>query len=118
MKEMNYCYVGKAKDYNLFKLLSQTMERKIKNENSKTRTGKSRKQTLNQIFLERGKNKCLILKKAENEIVIPLKEIVYISAEDKYTIFHTVETSYFDRVSLQECEEKLEKYAFYRIHRK
>ena len=82
------------------------------------RTGKSRKQTLNQIFLERGKNKCLILKKAENEIVIPLKEIVYISAEDKYTIFHTVETSYFDRVSLQECEEKLEKYAFYRIHRK
>ena len=76
------------------------------------------KQTLNQIFLERGKNKCLILKKSENEIVIPLKEIVYISAEDKYTIFHTVETSYFDRVSLQECEEKLEKYGFYRIHRK
>lgn len=41
MKEMNYCYVGKAKDYNLFKLLSQTMERKIKNENSKTRTRKT-----------------------------------------------------------------------------
>ena len=76
------------------------------------------KQTLDQIFLERGKNKCLILKKDGNEMVIPLKEIVYINAEDKYTIFHTTETSYFDRVSLQECEEKLEKYGFYRIHRK
>ena len=32
MKEMNYCYVGKAKDFKLWNLLSYTMERKIKNE--------------------------------------------------------------------------------------
>ena len=38
MKELNYVYVGKAKDYNLFKLLNQTMERRIKNEVNQTRT--------------------------------------------------------------------------------
>ena len=41
MKELNYVYVGKAKDYNLFKLLSQTMERKIKNENKQARISKN-----------------------------------------------------------------------------
>lgn len=41
MKELNYVYVGKAKDYNLFKLLNQTMERKLKNENKQIRISKN-----------------------------------------------------------------------------
>ena len=41
MKELNYVYVGKAKDYNLFKLLNQTMERKLKNENKQARISKN-----------------------------------------------------------------------------
>lgn len=40
MKQMNYCYVGKAKDYNLFKLLSQTMEVKIRNEAERAKRAK------------------------------------------------------------------------------
>ena len=40
-KKLDYVYVGKAKDYNLFKLLNQTMERKIKNENKQIRISKN-----------------------------------------------------------------------------
>ena len=40
-KKIDYVYVGKAKDYNLFKLLNQTMERKIKNENKQARISKN-----------------------------------------------------------------------------
>ena len=40
-KKLDYVYVGKAKDYNLFKLLNQTMERKLKNENKQTRISKN-----------------------------------------------------------------------------
>ena len=40
-KKIDYVYVGKAKDYNLFKLLNQTMERKLKNENKQNRISKN-----------------------------------------------------------------------------
>lgn len=40
-KKLDYVYVGKAKDYNLFKLLNQTMERKLKNENKQARISKN-----------------------------------------------------------------------------
>ena len=40
-KKIDYVYVGKAKDYNLFKLLNQTMERKLKNENKQIRISKN-----------------------------------------------------------------------------
>ena len=40
-KKLDYVYVGKAKDYNLFKLLNQTMERKLKNENKQNRISKN-----------------------------------------------------------------------------
>lgn len=42
----------------------------------------------------------------------------YESAEDKYTIFHTENSYYFDKISMKECETLLEPYGFYRIHRK
>lgn len=75
-------------------------------------------QTLEQILRERERNKSMLLKEQGSEVVVSLKEIIYISAEDKYTIFHTREASYFDKISLKECEELLCKYGFYRIHRK
>lgn len=75
-------------------------------------------QTLEQILQEKERGKSVLFKEQGKEVFLPLKEIIYISAEDKYTIFHTRETSYFDKISLKECENLLYKYGFYRIHRK
>lgn len=74
-------------------------------------------QTLEQILKEKERSKSLMLKEQGKEVFLPLKEIIYISAEDKYTIFHTKEISYFDRISLKECEQLLCNYGFYQIHR-
>lgn len=81
-------------------------------------TAQSVSQTLEQIVSEKERNKGLLLKDQGMEVIVPLKDIVYISAEDKYTIFHSREASYFDKISLKECENLLCQYGFYRIHRK
>lgn len=75
-------------------------------------------QTMEQIMLEKERNKCLLLKDQGLEVIVPLKDIIYISAEDKYTIVHTKEVSYYDKISLKECENLLNQYGFYQIHRK
>lgn len=75
-------------------------------------------QVLEQILREKGQNKSVLLKEQGMEVIVPLSEIVYINAEDKYTIFHTKEKFYFDKISLKECENQLCRYGFYRIHRK
>lgn len=74
--------------------------------------------TLEHIMLEKERNKCLLLKDQGMEVIVPLKDIIYISAEDKYTIVYTRETLYYDKISLKECENLLNQYGFYRIHRK
>ena len=75
-------------------------------------------QILEQILKEKERNKIVILREEGKEVFVALKEIIYISAEDKYTVFHTRENTYFDKISLTECEKLLGKYGFYRIHRK
>lgn len=70
------------------------------------------------IVKERGRNKSLLLKEQGEDVLVSIRDIVYISAEDKYTVFHT-DTAYFlDKISMKECESLLESYGFYRIHRK
>ncbi len=61
--------------------------------------------------------KVLVKDKAQEHLLL-IKDIVYISAEDKYTILYTENNHYFDYKSLKEYEELLTDYGFYRIHRK
>lgn len=49
---------------------------------------------------------------------VRLDDIVYISAEDKYTMIYTRVGRITDRTSLAELEEMLREYGFFRIHRK
>lgn len=60
----------------------------------------------------------LLLQVSDTKQLIGLKEILYISAEDKYTIIYTDRDAIMDRTSLQEFEDTLKEYGFCRIHRK
>lgn len=59
-----------------------------------------------------------IVKSPGKEMVIELQDIIYMSAEDKYTIIHTVDGDYLDRNSLNILESTLMEFGFYRVHRK
>lgn len=59
-----------------------------------------------------------IVKSQTGDLVIELQDIIYMSAEDKYTIFHTLSGNYLDRSSLNTLEKQLEQCGFCRIHRK
>ena len=67
---------------------------------------------------ERCKKKKLLLQCDGKEHVIPLKDIMYIGAEDKYTVLYTRKHRYIERISLNEYEKLLVDYGFYRVHRK
>lgn len=73
---------------------------------------------LAQILCEQDNRKCIVVEKQGEQKVIALKDIVYLSSEDKYTVIHTLEDSYLNRVSLQVYEQELERLGFFRIHRK
>lgn len=75
-------------------------------------------QVLCAILREIGSLKKLIMRTAEQECVVPLSDMIYLSAEDKYTILHEKEEYYVDRKSLSDYEKVLEPYGFFRIHRK
>lgn len=65
-----------------------------------------------------GRNKKLLIKSTDCEHILPLQDLIYLSAEDKYTILYTKEGHFIDRRALNEYEEMLQMYGFYRIHRK
>ena len=65
-----------------------------------------------------GRNKKLLIKSPDCEHILPLQDLIYLSAEDKYTILYTKEGHFIDRRALGEYEEMLQMYGFYRIHRK
>lgn len=67
---------------------------------------------------EQTKVKRIILKDKEQEHLIFIKDIMYISAEDKYTVLYTEGKRFLDYKSLNDYEKLLEDYGFYRIHRK
>lgn len=67
---------------------------------------------------EYSKKKKIIVKTRGGELMLPLQEVVYISAEDKYTVLHTKTQHYISDCSLKKHEEQLKEYGFFRIHRK
>lgn len=67
---------------------------------------------------EYSKKKKIIVKTRDGEMILPLQELVYISAEDKYTVLHTRLQHYISDYSLKKYEEQLKEYGFFRIHRK
>lgn len=67
---------------------------------------------------EINKNRKLMLKSANGEFVVNLEDIIYLCAEDKYTVLYTNDRHFVDRTSLNRYEELLGPYGFCRIHRK
>lgn len=70
------------------------------------------------ILDEQKKVKRLAVKDNDCERLIALQDIIYVSAEDKYTILHTEDGRYFDSKSLRYYEELLVEFGFCRTHRK
>lgn len=64
------------------------------------------------------RKKKIRIQSADKEQIIDLQDLIYLSAEDKYTILYTKEEYFIDRRALNEYEELLQMYGFYRIHRK
>ncbi len=73
---------------------------------------------LAKIAEQKSEKKMLVVQSGESEVLIPVRNIRYISAEDKYVVLYTTEGDYLDRRSLQYFEACLEDMCFYRIHRK
>lgn len=73
---------------------------------------------LKEIQNDMGKKKKLLVTSAKGERMLALHKILYLSAEDKYTVLYTTDGYYVDRTSLNDYESLLSPYGFYRIHRK
>lgn len=71
-----------------------------------------------EIYAKEGREEILLVKDGPEDISLNLKQILYISAEDKYLVVHTADHKYLDRNSLQYYEERFKELGFYRVHRK
>lgn len=61
---------------------------------------------------------CFFIKVREKLVKVELKEILYIEADDRYSIIHTIsEKKYIIRIPLGELEVKLPTSSFMRTHR-
>lgn len=70
------------------------------------------------ITMDSDRNKKIFIKGKKNSAYVPLQDILYISAEDKYAIVYTKNDHFISDMSLNKYEEQLRDYGFYRIHRK
>lgn len=68
--------------------------------------------------IEANKMKKLPVKTRSGELQLLLRDIVYISAEDKYSVIYTSAGHYISDVSLADYEMRLANQTFFRIHRK
>ncbi len=69
--------------------------------------------------LKEGAQEQLVLWNGEDEeTCVKIKDIVYISAEDKYLVIHTIREDFLERESLHNYEALLRSQGFFRIHRK
>lgn len=73
---------------------------------------------IREIKREWNRHPCLLLQLSDAERILRLEDILYLSAEDKYTMLYTRDGRLIERTSLQEFEQLLEEYGFCRIHRK
>ena len=81
-------------------------------------TGETLKNLFVAIQEENIGTKKLIIKEKKSSTSVFLRDILYISAEDKYAIVYTKNNHYISDVSLIQYEEQLREYGFFRIHRK
>jgi two-component system LytT family response regulator len=63
-------------------------------------------------------NQTIIVKSARGTVVVPLREIDWIAAEDKYVRVWTGDRSYLLRESLQDVERRVRSHGFVRAHRR
>ncbi len=70
------------------------------------------------IQAEYKKKKKIIVKTKDGEMVVSLQDLLYISAEDKYTVLYTKTQHFISDYSLKKYEEQLSGQGFFRIHRK
>ncbi len=75
------------------------------------------REIIQDVLLEIGNRYRLVIK-AKEEYMVPLKDVIYLGAEDKYTVIYTTMGYHVTRISLLEYEKMLECYGFFRIHRK
>lgn len=73
---------------------------------------------MERIYRELGKEKNILIREENKETYLPVKNILYISAEDKYTVLHSLDGDFLKRNSLKYYEDRLKEYGFFRIHRK
>ncbi|MDE6627658.1 MAG: LytTR family DNA-binding domain-containing protein [Lachnospiraceae bacterium] len=64
------------------------------------------------------KRKRVSVKTTEGQRLLLLEDLIYISAEDKYTVLYTGEQYFISDFALKRYEEQLSPYGFFRIHRK
>lgn len=64
------------------------------------------------------KKKRIIVKTKNGEMMVSLQDLLYISAEDKYTVLYTKTQHFISDYSLKHYEEQLQGMGFFRIHRK
>lgn len=81
-------------------------------------TNESIKSVMDDIHREYSGIHRMLLSLPGMEQPVRLDDIIYISAEDKYTMIYTGGGRITDRTSLAELEKMLEEYGFFRIHRK
>lgn len=67
---------------------------------------------------EAKKMKKILLRTRQGERQLLLREIMYISAEDKYSVVYTKDEHYISDTSLTDYELRLAEWGFFRIHRK
>lgn len=70
------------------------------------------------ILTDLDKEKKIMISGKKNSAYVALKDIFYISAEDKYAIVYTKNGHFISDTSLNQYEEQLRNHGFYRIHRK
>lgn len=67
---------------------------------------------------EANKMKKILVRTRQGERQLLLREIFYISAEDKYSVIYTREGHFISDTSLTDYEVRLADWGFFRIHRK
>lgn len=81
-----------------------------------------RKQDLEKVICDilskEARHKQLVFQTCDGPVKLNLDEILYISAQDKYSFIHTRTDKIICTASLKNYEEKLCSYGFFRIHRK
>jgi len=62
-------------------------------------------------------SKTLLVHQKDTDIILKIKNIIYIEAQNKEIYIHTIDNCYIERRNLNEIEEELKDEGFFRTHR-